>query len=674
MTQRLRWEWLGLVTLLAFAWLCLLPGLHGGFRFDDFVNLDALGKRGPIDNWPAFWRYLTSGTADPLGRPLSLLTFLLDGRDWPTDPEPFLRTNLLLHLLNGLLLFRLVLRLESGCDAERAGVVALLASGAWVLHPLLVSTTLYVVQREAMLPATWTLLALHAFVRARQLYVASAGRCGGFGMAFAIIAGTALAALSKANGVLLPLLALTLSATVVRPSSRQSLPASAIRRLRWYDGLLLVLPSLGLALYLALPLWQWNEVIPSRGWTVGERVLTEPRVVLDYLDLLVVPRVLSPGLFNDQFQASTNLLQPGSTLPALLMVLVLFSGALMGRKRWPRLTAGLLFFFAGHALESTTLPLELYFEHRNYLPSMLLAWPLASAIANAPIPVWGRASIGSAMLLVLGAITLQRADLWGQPALQAQVWASSNPDSPRAQAMAAMSLQQSGQTDQAAAMLLPLWRQHPGELQLAFNYANARCAADGLRPRDAVAIRNALAQAHAAQLLAHEWLGKAIATASQGTCRGLTLDVVEDWLLTADANRQFNPSGVREQDSLPLLGQLALARGDGAHALALFRLALRSRPNPDFAARLVSLLAQHGHFAEALALLDAYEQLPSPGPSPRNGMAWLHWQVLEHQDFWPREFAALRGTLMEDLARQHKDAASHEVSVPLPAVAPSHTP
>src|SRR5688500_16502326 len=89
------------VLLLAF--LAWRPGLSGGFLFDDFVNLPALGAMGPVDNAATFWRYLTSGSADPTGRPIALLSFLVDANDWPADPAPFLRTNLLLHMGNGAL-------------------------------------------------------------------------------------------------------------------------------------------------------------------------------------------------------------------------------------------------------------------------------------------------------------------------------------------------------------------------------------------------------------------------------------------------------------------------------------------------------------------------------------------------------------------------------------------
>ena len=61
--------------VLIAAWLAYAPGLSGAFLFDDFANLPSLGNYGPVDNHAAFWRYITSGFADPTGRPLSLLSF-----------------------------------------------------------------------------------------------------------------------------------------------------------------------------------------------------------------------------------------------------------------------------------------------------------------------------------------------------------------------------------------------------------------------------------------------------------------------------------------------------------------------------------------------------------------------------------------------------------------------
>src|SRR5690348_4046644 len=121
---------LALVTILALAWFAYRPGLSGAFLFDDLGSLPKLGATGPVDNWATFWRYITSGAADPTGRPLALLSFLVDARNWPADPYPFKVTNVVLHLINGALLAWVLWRLgrvltlsplPPGEGARRAG-------------------------------------------------------------------------------------------------------------------------------------------------------------------------------------------------------------------------------------------------------------------------------------------------------------------------------------------------------------------------------------------------------------------------------------------------------------------------------------------------------------------------------------------------------------------------
>src|SRR5688572_28927886 len=284
--------------LLVLAWLALRPGLTGSFHFDDMTNLEALGKFGPVDDWTTFQLYITSGFADPTGRPLSLLTFLLDARDWPADPAPFLRTNVLLHLVNGSLLFALLRRLGLHLDGTgmRTDAASLLGAGLWLLHPLWISTTLYVVQREAMLPTTFIVSGLLAYIHGRQVH-AAAPRRGALWMALGIGLGTLLAVLCKANGALLPLLAWVLEMTVLRAGDRDA--GVTQQRLRWWRRVLLVLPCMLLAAYLLQKMPGLHADLPTRPWTIAERLMTQPRALLDYLSLLAIPRVLSTGLYND---------------------------------------------------------------------------------------------------------------------------------------------------------------------------------------------------------------------------------------------------------------------------------------------------------------------------------------------------------------------------------------
>ena len=637
--------WIGFGALLLLAWFAYRPGLHGGFLFDDFVNLDALGAGGRIDDWAAFWRYLTSGTADPTGRPLALLSFLLDTRGPAADPWPLLRSNVLLHLSNGALLFALLRQLGRRLDgaSARTDAAALLGAGLWLLHPLLVSTTLYIVQREAMLAATFTLLGLLAWGHGRNL-IARSPRAGAAWMLCGIGLGTLLAMLCKANGALLPLLAWVLDATVYRRDGETPLA----KRLRI---LLLVLPGMLLIAYVLSKLAQWSTPIESRPWTIGQRVLTEPRVLLDYLRLLLVPRVLSNGVYNDGYAWSTGWLHPASTLPALLGVLALVGGGFALRKRAPALAAALLFFFAGHVVESTTIPLELYFEHRNYLPALLLGWPLARMLVRWRAPVALRSAIAAALLAMLAAITWQRATLWADQPRMAALWAAANPGSSRALATQALFAMQANRPDLAMATLSAPWRQRPHDLQLALNYANAACMARGPTRADIAAVGAALQRATEGDQLVYRWLGDALELAQAGGCPGVDVDTVERWTRDALANPRLAAMPGRRQDLHSVLGRIALARGDTTGAMQEFRNALDAWPAPGAAAQQSALLASSGHPAQGLALLDHYAAIE---PLRKRASGWnmqrLHQWVLERQGYWPNEFAELRRKMREDIA------------------------
>ena len=622
-------------------------GLHGGFLFDDWVNLNALGATGPVDNWPTFLRYITSGAADPTGRPLALLSFLIDARDWPADPAPFLRTNLVLHLVNGVLLFALLRMLGTAApvradgNARDANAPALLGAAAWMLHPLFVSTTLYVVQREAMLSTLFVLLGLLAYAHGR-LRFAHSPRAGMAWMLAGLIGGTLLAIACKANGILLPLLAWVLEATV--------LGRDGDRRLRTFRIVFLVVPSVALLAWLLSHLMHASAPLAAREWTVAQRVLTEPRVLFDYLQLLFVPRSMSNGLFNDAYVVSTGWLQPWSTLAAWIGVVALIVAGIVLRRRAPALSAAILFFFAGHALESSVLALELYYEHRNYLPAMLAFWPLARGLCALRRPAWQRTAIGVAALAMLAATTHARATLWGQPDRLATTWATINPDSPRAQAMAAMAEMQHGRFDLAQRRLTRCTRNASARSPVAVQ--PGRCPLrdiDGARSRAACAGRCRIAQRARVARAGVAMVERG--DVAQAGCRGLDAAVVAGWIDAASANPTLQ-SPARRQDIAALRGRLALSRGDAAQARAQFDIALKAWPTPAAALRQAADLASHGDIALALGHLDLYDTLRARRVRPTGlNMPRLHDAVLERQGYWDTELRLLRAMLHADLER-----------------------
>ncbi len=224
------------------------------------------------------------------------------------------------------------------------------------------------------------------------------------GVAFAL-----LGAFTKETAVLLPLYALLLDRVLYPQAPYWQ------RWLRVPAGLRLALLVAALAVVFGLAAWYCASGYAGRPFTLTERVLTQARVLWFYIGLVALPRIDAFGLHHDDIAISTGLLAPWTTLPALLGLAGL---ALLGWRcldRRPLVGLGLLWFLAGHVLESTVVPLEIAHEHRNYLPSLGLL--LAGAGVLLPLVEHWRRRATVALVATLGALlaatTALRADQWG---------------------------------------------------------------------------------------------------------------------------------------------------------------------------------------------------------------------------------------------------------------------
>jgi tetratricopeptide (TPR) repeat protein len=708
-----------LLAILALTWWAYHPGLSGDFLFDDFANLPAIGATGPVDNWATFFRYITSGNADPTGRPLTLLTFLIDARGWPASPYPFKVTNVILHLINGALLawvlwwlgrvlcapapagrqdavpirrggstsqeplprpnlplegegakaamgrrrfranvFATAHRVHAAppMDGQGCAIAALFGAGAWLLHPLLVSTTLYIVQREAMLPATFVLIAILGWIASRDALSRGHIKRGLAGMAASAWLCTVLAVLSKANGALLPMLLLLIEWIVLAP--RRPIPDQRTRS--WYRRavtVFLIVPGAVVLAYLLYLLpGSFAAPIDARGWSTAQRLLTDPRVLTDYLRLLFVPHAYSSGLFNDAFPISTGWFQPASTIPCLALVFALISAGFALRKRHPAIALALLFYFTAQLMESGWVPLELYFEHRNYLPAMLLFWPIGIELARRGPLRWLGMLVGAGLLVALAVLTFQRATLWGDGLRQARVWAAINPDSARAQTNAALYDMAHDSPRLAAARLRLSMPKHPDDIQAPINLIAAECKLGAVQPQTLVAAEKALAHTRVGGQAAFNWFNDALTMSSGNTCAGLDFAALQAILDAAQRNPRWHDQPGRQQDLDHLQAELDLAEDKPQQALASFNRALAAAPNPDSALQQAAYLGSQGYPKLGLAHLDYFATLP-PGTKPGFGMPRIHAWVLHEQGWWPKETTRLRRTLEED-ALAKRDGAS----------------
>ena len=430
---------LGFVALLLLAVLVYASGLFGGFLFDDFpvlVNNPALQALGtPTQNWLAIALSSDSGV---LRRPISLLSFGLNVAAFGMSPLAFKLVNLGIHLLNGGVLYaiarRLAPRLLPAAAAHAASVapaVALLAAGLWLLHPLQVSSVLYVVQRMNLLATLFTLAGLLCYVDARERALrGEAALLGGFaGLGLFGV----LAVFSKENGALIVLYAFVVEAIGYRFAAPQP---SQRRALGGFFLATVALPLLALLLFFTThPHWL-HDAYTARAFTLGERLLTQARVVCDYLLWIGLPNPAWMGMFHDDIALSIGLLNPPSTAAAIVVLAALAAAAWRWRRSHPGIAFGIAWFLVGHAMESTILPLEMVFEHRNYLPMAGLLLGLIATLApalRAHVPARAASGIGLAVLSVCASLTAVRAADWGDSQRLALADARHHPASSRSQ-------------------------------------------------------------------------------------------------------------------------------------------------------------------------------------------------------------------------------------------------
>jgi tetratricopeptide (TPR) repeat protein len=355
--------WALLLLTAAIYW----PGLAGPLVLDDFENLKPLVD---MHSGAISWQEVVFGSSVGIGgRPVAMLSFVMNWQTSAGEIWSLKHTNLAIHLMCGALLFwlsgRLLAEPLSALAAHRWWL-ALLVASLWLLAPMQVSTVLYVVQRMAQLAALFVLAGLLCYVTGRQ-QLAKRRRLGIALMCLCFVLFWPLATLSKQNGALLPLLALVIELSFfARPES------TADRRLITGSlAFLVVVPAVAAGFALSVGSAGLGAAYQAQDFSTYERLITEARVLFDYsFNLLLMPGGSPLGLFHDDFVVSRGFLDPPTTALAIVAWIALLALAWNVRGgSWSAILFGPVYFLAAHLLESTILPLELYFEHRNYLPS-----------------------------------------------------------------------------------------------------------------------------------------------------------------------------------------------------------------------------------------------------------------------------------------------------------------
>ena len=411
-------SWNFRVVLLLFGCLAItiflyLPGLYGGYYFDDshvlqrndFIKIDNLSF-----NTLAQAAHSFAGQ----GRELSMLSFALSYYIFGDSTWWLKFCNLLLHCLNGVGLFiltrqlicRLPASMQAGYSDAALTFFPLIVTGLWLVHPINLIPVLYISQRMALMSSFFIIYGLIYYVWARSSITSAVRKVIYYplGIAGFMILGYKC----KENAVLLPFYIFALEITVLKFKQKDQ-----------WDKVVVGLFLLGLVAGLALVVYQFWQ---HPGWITGgyrnryfsleERVLTEFRALIFYIYQILIPSNQHLTLWHDDFGLSTSLLSPKSTIISLIALLITLFLAIFSIGKFPLFSLGIFWFFVSHSLESTIFGLELIHEHRNYLASFGILVGFAALVMyllKNKSTVYFTLTIG--MFLAFSIVLFQRANI-----------------------------------------------------------------------------------------------------------------------------------------------------------------------------------------------------------------------------------------------------------------------
>jgi tetratricopeptide (TPR) repeat protein len=343
------------------------------WHFDDYINIvENPSVQIKTLSWQEIGRslYGIAGGAK-WQRPVSYFTFAMNYYFDGLNVFWYHVVNFFIHYITSVFLFLFIyntlkLPILEGRYERNAYSIALLSTLFWAINPVQVMAVTYIVQRMASMTAMFYIMAMYFYLKGR-----SADKTWK-GVGFFVLAAFwgILSIGSKENAAMLPVSLFLFDLFLI-----QGVTIDHIRK-NWAVCLfaLVLVPAIGFMYYDFSSIT--GDYDQFRPFTMWERVLTQPRVILFYISLLFYPITSRMMLIHD-VEISKSLFDPWTTIAAVIvLLLILVAAVLISRKR-PLISYCIIFFFLNHLIEGSFISLGLVYEHRNYLPSMLFFVPLS---------------------------------------------------------------------------------------------------------------------------------------------------------------------------------------------------------------------------------------------------------------------------------------------------------
>jgi tetratricopeptide (TPR) repeat protein len=366
---------LGILILISYS-----NSFRAAWHFDDYPNI-LFNPNVHIDNLSledlkgSF--YEAGSNQSRLRRPTAAVTFAVNWYFGKDNVSGYHAVNIFIHILTAFFLFLTSAQLFRTpamaplYNENQVHFCALLSAALWAVHPIQTQAVTYIVQRMASLSAMFYILAIWLYLKGRN------GQHQGYAVFFyaGVLLCFLLAVGAKENAVLLPL-SLLLAEIIFFEHLKEKKKRKFLLLFSGFAGLAFFL---GVLLLMKGNLFSFLHGYELRFFSLSERMMTQPGILVLYLSQLFWPVADRLSLMHD-VEISTSLLNPRTTIPCILIVLSLISAGIALIHRKPLVSFSILFFFLNHLVESSIVPLEMVYEHRNYLPSFFLFLPIAFGI------------------------------------------------------------------------------------------------------------------------------------------------------------------------------------------------------------------------------------------------------------------------------------------------------
>lgn len=309
-------------------------------------------------------------------RPVGFFSFALNYHWNGLDVRGYHLINLILHILNALLVWRLMRLIFYTPAMTRLPVgryspqISFFTAWLFVAHPVTTEAVTYIVQRLVLLSAFFYLLSLVLFLQGAMT--------GKKPARFIFFAGAALSAIlaffSKEPAYTLPLMWIVIWALFFMKTGEKKRGSG----LTWT---ILAFPIVlaGILVFLALSSGTYFGEIPPReghpfSITITQYYLTQIRVLGTYLRLILLP---VNQTFDYDYPISDSLFESSVMIVLGLLVGILAASVIL-YKRYPLISFGIIWFFITILPQSVVPRPNVIFEHRVYLSSagILLIWSI----------------------------------------------------------------------------------------------------------------------------------------------------------------------------------------------------------------------------------------------------------------------------------------------------------